>query len=133
MRLWVSGFRCDENDKYGFALAELEVLDGESNVAPGAKVFALDNVESDYWALAKLTDGDIYWHHGGPVTPMTPPRLRKEFSLAQTPERVTVYASALGLYELTINGQRVGDRELAPEWTDYHQIVQYQTYDVTGC
>ena len=132
VRLWVSAFRCDDNDKYGFALAELEVLDGERNVARDAEVFALDGVESDYWSPSKLTDGDIYWHHGGPVTPMIPPRLRREFSLAQTPKRVTVYASALGLYELTINGQRVGDRELAPEWTDYHQIVQYQTYDVTG-
>jgi alpha-L-rhamnosidase len=132
VRLWVSRFRCDENDNYGFALAELKVLDGERNVARDAEVFALDAEESDYWSPAKLTDGDIYWHHGGPVTPMVPPRLRKEFSLAKEPKRVTVYASALGLYELRINGQRVGDRELAPEWTDYHQIVQYQTYDVTG-
>ena len=132
VRAWVSAFRSDEEGKFGFALAELKVLDGESNVAGNAKVFALDGVESEYWSPSRLTDGDIYWHHGGPVTPMTPPRLRKEFSLTKAPQRVTVYASALGLYELTINGQRVGDRELAPEWTDYHQIVQYQTYDVTG-
>ena len=132
VRVWVNAFRSDEEGKYGFALAELKVLDGERNVARDAKVFALDGVESDYWAPSKLTDGDIYWHHGGPVTPMTPPRLGREFSLGKRPARVTVYASALGLYELRINGQRVGDRELAPEWTDYHQIVQYQTYDVTG-
>lgn len=132
VRLWVSGFRTDENGRFGFALAEMMVLEGERNVAQGAKVWALDAGESDYWSPAKLTDGDIYWHHGGPVTPMTPPILRKEFALAKAPERVTVYASALGLYELRINGQRVSDRELAPEWTDYRHIVQYQTYDVTG-
>jgi len=132
VRLWVSGFRSDENGKYGFGLAELEVLDGERNVARDAKAFALYGVESDYWSPSKLTDGDIYWHHGGPVTPMTPPRLRREFTLGKEPARVTVYASALGLYELRLNGRRVGDRELAPEWTDYNQIVQCQTYDVTA-
>ena len=47
-------------------------------------------------------------------------------------KRAIAYASALGLYELHINGQRVGDQVLAPEWTDYNKRVQYQTYDVTG-
>ncbi|MHA1293190.1 MAG: glycoside hydrolase family 78 protein [Promethearchaeota archaeon] len=42
-----------------------------------------------------------------------------------------VYASALGEYELRINGKRVGDHILAPEWTDYNKRVQYQTYDIT--
>ncbi len=41
-------------------------------------------------------------------------------------------SSALGLYDLWINGQRVGDHQLAPEWTDYTKRVQYQAYDVTG-
>ena len=39
--------------------------------------------------------------------------------------------TALGLYELRINGQRVGQNILAPEWTDYQTRIQYQTYDVT--
>ena len=108
----MSAFRFDENDKYGFALAELEVLDGERNIALGAKVFAPDGVESDFWAPSKLTDGDIYWHRGGPVTPMAPPVLRKEFSLSKAPKRVTVYSSALGLYEMRINGRRVGSIRL---------------------
>ncbi|HET6668370.1 MAG TPA: family 78 glycoside hydrolase catalytic domain, partial [Intrasporangium sp.] len=29
------------------------------------------------------------------------------------------------------NGERVGDHELAPGWTDYRKRIQYQTYDVT--
>ena len=36
------------------------------------------------------------------------------------------------LYELRINGKRVGDHVLAPEWTDYTKRIQYQTYDVTS-
>jgi alpha-L-rhamnosidase len=61
-----------------------------------------------------------------------PRYLRKSFTLDRTVRRATVYATALGLYELRLNGQRVGDHLLAPEWTDYHKHVQYQTYDVTS-
>ncbi len=63
------------------------------------------------------------------------PMLRREFSAAADGkhiERATVYATALGLYELRLNGQRVGDHALAPEWTDYTKRVQYQAYDVTA-
>jgi alpha-L-rhamnosidase len=60
------------------------------------------------------------------------PLLRKEFELTQPIRRARAYVSALGLYEFHMNGMRVGDHILAPEWTDYRQRVQYQTYDVTG-
>jgi len=65
--------------------------------------------------------------------PLPPPMLRKEFRLADTSgiKRATAYVTALGFYELRINGQRVGDHVLAPEWTDYSKRIQYQTYDVT--
>ena len=57
--------------------------------------------------------------------------LRREFKLSTRPKRAVVYASALGVYELYINGKRVGDYLLAPEFTDYHTRTQYQSYDVT--
>ena len=37
----------------------------------------------------------------------------------------------LGFYELTINGQKVGDSEFAPSWSDYDKTVFFNTYDVT--
>lgn len=57
--------------------------------------------------------------------------LRKEFDTAKKITRATVYSSALGLYELLINGQKVGDDYFAPGWTDYNIRVYYNTYDVT--
>jgi alpha-L-rhamnosidase len=60
------------------------------------------------------------------------PMLRKEFSLPGPVRRAVLYASALGVYELRLNGARVGDRILAPEWTDYRRKAQYQAYDVTA-
>lgn len=59
------------------------------------------------------------------------PLLRKSFSLKDRPARAIIYVTALGEYELRLNGERVGDHLLAPEWTDYDIRVQYQTYDVT--
>ncbi|MGV9204372.1 MAG: family 78 glycoside hydrolase catalytic domain [Promethearchaeia archaeon] len=59
------------------------------------------------------------------------PYLRKSFILREKPERATVYTTALGEYELHVNGTKIGGRLLAPEWTDYHQRIQYQTYDLT--
>jgi alpha-L-rhamnosidase len=59
------------------------------------------------------------------------PQLRKEFSVSKEIERARVYSSALGLYELNLNGEKVGADYFAPGWTDYNKRVQYQTYDVT--
>jgi alpha-L-rhamnosidase len=56
---------------------------------------------------------------------------RRSFSVKEPVERATLYATAKGVYELRMNGERVGDAVLAPGWTDYHQRIQYQTYDVT--
>ena len=59
------------------------------------------------------------------------PLLRKEFRIKKEIRRAIIYITALGHYELFINGNRVGDHILAPEWTDYNQKIQYQTYDVS--
>jgi alpha-L-rhamnosidase len=59
------------------------------------------------------------------------PYLRREFPLDKTVRRARLYATARGVYELSVNGTRVGEDVLAPGWTDYHRRVQYQTYDVT--
>lgn len=59
------------------------------------------------------------------------PYLRKSFDLAKPVARVRIFATALGVYELRLNGKRVGDAYLAPGWTDYPKRVRYQAYDVT--
>ncbi|MEV4656867.1 family 78 glycoside hydrolase catalytic domain [Micromonospora sp. NPDC049301] len=60
------------------------------------------------------------------------PLLRRGFRVDGTVARARIYATALGVYQLSLNGQRVGDHELAPGWTDYDKRVQYQAYDVTA-
>lgn len=55
----------------------------------------------------------------------------KKINISEEISNARVYATALGIYELKINNTKVGDHILAPEWTNYHKRVQYQTYDVT--
>lgn len=64
--------------------------------------------------------------------PMPAVYLRREFQARGGIRRATAYATALGLYQLHINGQRIGDAAFPPEWTDYHVRTQYQAYDVTA-
>src|SRR3954470_22143339 len=57
--------------------------------------------------------------------------LRKEFNLKPGITSARIYGTGVGLYELYLNGERVGDELLAPGWTSYHKRLQYQTYNVT--
>ena len=58
--------------------------------------------------------------------------LRKEFALTKEVKRATVHIAGMGLYELFINGQRIGEQVLAPAPTDYRKTILYNTYDVTS-
>jgi len=59
------------------------------------------------------------------------PYLRKNFELSKPIKKAYLSATALGLYEMRLNGERVGDDYFTPGWTDYQQRLYYQTYDVT--
>ncbi len=52
-------------------------------------------------------------------------------NLSKNVESAVLRASAVGLYELTLDGKRVGDRVLTPGFTSYEHRVMYQEYDVT--
>ena len=64
--------------------------------------------------------------------PQPAPLLRREFDAGSGMVAARIYATSLGLYELRLNGQRVGDAVLTPGWTSYHHRIQYQTFDVTA-
>ncbi|MFH1745898.1 MAG: glycoside hydrolase family 78 protein [Planctomycetota bacterium] len=133
IRLLATRLRERDSGQFGLALAEMQVLSKDVNVAGGKEVSASDSIERPEWSIRFLVDDDLVSHGLMGMEPLVPPMLRKSFVFDERAKmaRAVVYVTALGLYELHINGQRVGDRRLAPEWTDYHQRVQYQTYDVS--
>ena len=59
------------------------------------------------------------------------PMFRKEFSVAENIEKASINISGLGHYELHLNGEKVGDRFLAPGWTNYQKRIFYNTFDIT--
>lgn len=60
-----------------------------------------------------------------------PPIFKKAFSLDKKVKKAMVYVTSQGVYELELNGQKVGQDYLAPGWTSYNKRLQYQIYDVT--
>ncbi len=56
--------------------------------------------------------------------------LRKQFRIDRPVRRARAYATARGLYQLLLNGESVDNRSFAPGWTDYHQRIEYQAYDI---
>ncbi len=56
---------------------------------------------------------------------------RSEFSTQKKIKSARVYVTSLGLYQLFLNGEKVGDQLFTPGWTSYNKRLQYQTYDVT--
>ena len=153
--LWDSG-RVESNRTLGIVYegAELEsgarcvwnarVWDGEGEPSAPSEpaVFGMGLLKKSDWKGTWISAGE------GPAGDMDPPTgdeydalgngldpspyLRKEFGLERPIRRARLYATARGLYELSINGARVGDDVLAPGWTDYRKRIQYQSYDVTA-
>ena len=58
------------------------------------------------------------------------PYLRKEFTLGKPIKNARLYISSQGLYQVEVNGKRVGEQEFTPGWTSYNTRVQYQIYDI---
>jgi alpha-L-rhamnosidase len=66
-----------------------------------------------------------------PTTPQPAPMLRATFTVEGEVRAARAYVTSLGLYEVELNGRRVGDQLFTPGWTSYDTRLQYQTYDVT--
>lgn len=87
------------------------------------------------WTMGILSRGDwkAKWigRKSEPGLAMQPsPYLRKPFSIRKKVRRAVAYATALGVYDLHLNGERIGDY-FAPGWTDYDIRVQVQAVDIT--
>ena len=55
-----------------------------------------------------------------------------ELSSEEDIKKARLYISGLGLYEVYLNGEKIGNEFLAPFYNDYNYWIQYQTYDITN-
>ena len=105
---------------------------------------ASDWSEPAYWEMGLLEAADWQANWIEPDVQVDPPTaasdagkagpapmLRREFRLTGAVRRARIYVTSHGLYELHVNGRRVGDQLFTPGWTSYRKRLQYQSYDVT--
>jgi alpha-L-rhamnosidase len=91
-----------------------------------------------FWETGLLSPGDwkARWIESaqdeGAKASQPAPMLRGTFAVKGRVKAARAYVTSLGLYELEINGKRVGDQLLTPGWTSYKRRLQYQTYDVAS-
>ncbi|HWJ81652.1 MAG TPA: glycoside hydrolase family 78 protein [Nocardioides sp.] len=98
----------------------------DTDFPAGDRTFAAGTVTPD--GLRVDSAGPEAWLRWDEPVPL----LRKEVDLGDAAiTRARIYATARGVYELSVNGDRVGDEELAPGLTAYDKRIDYQTYDVT--
>jgi alpha-L-rhamnosidase len=59
-----------------------------------------------------------------------PFHVKTTFKVTTAAKSARLYATALGAYEISINGKRIGDHVMAPGWQSYNHRLHYQTYEV---
>lgn len=101
----------------------------DENGEPGEKSesrFELGLLEESDWT-AKWISGD---YKPDPKRRYPADCFKKDFP-AKDVVKARLYATARGVYDVTVNGRRIEDFILAPGSTDYRKRIQVQTYDVT--
>ena len=116
----------------GYWRVSIETNKGKSEWSP----VAMFNVgllnESDWEGQWIGMDHANAWDKEEEHSQLSARYLRTEFEVESKDIRqATLYVSGLGMYEVFINGQKVGDDVLAPAPTDYRKTVLYNAYDVT--
>jgi len=92
--------------------------------------------ETAFWETGLMSPGNwkAKWiEMEGDTNRYSPsPHFRKEFSVEKNISKAVVYVTSHGLYELHLNGKKVGEQVLTPGWTSYGKRILYHVYDVTG-
>ncbi|HEX8200961.1 MAG TPA: family 78 glycoside hydrolase catalytic domain, partial [Isosphaeraceae bacterium] len=116
---------------------KVKVWDKDGNPSPWSEpaLWSMGLLESTDWTAQWIgydkarRDEAVTDPAGLILTP--PPYLRTAFRAEKAVRRATLYASALGLCDVYLNGRRVADDHFNPGWTDYAKRVYYRAYDVT--
>ncbi len=120
----------------------LETADGSTTTFTSGKDWKTMLDAPEGWRAAGYDDAS--WQHAviaaecgkqplGTPWPTGPVKmLRHGFAVNEPIVSARLYATALGAYEMRLNGEKVGKQILAPGWMDYREHVPYQVYDVTA-
>jgi alpha-L-rhamnosidase len=76
-----------------------------------------------------ITDKSLKWPKKKSPTPLV---FRKQLYFSKSVRKATIIGTALGIYELDINREKVGEDWFAPGFTSYSHQIQIQQYDITA-
>ena len=104
----------------------VQVWDNQgSNAVSDVSTFETGMMEMWNWKGAWITDTrDI------DIKPA--PYFRKEIRVGKKIKSARAYVAAAGLFELSINGQKIGDHKMDPTYTRFDRRNLYVTHDVTS-
>ncbi|MCF7940626.1 MAG: glycoside hydrolase family 78 protein [Spirochaetia bacterium] len=126
VHVYADGFEPESNSRYWVRVA-IRDNRGESSPWSTAASFETAMLSSELWKAHFIT-GDR--EEDGSRSDAK--ALRSTFRISGAIASARAYATALGLYELHLNGSRVGDYLLTPGWSSYESRLLYQSYDITG-
>lgn len=130
---WVKGDRCLDIVWSGKSLTSkmsvywrVRVKDSKGKESPWSKVSSFE------MGLLKQTDWSANWITDAVGRPGPSPVFRKAFALNAKPVKARLYITSCGLFEASLNGEKVGKDYFTPGWTEYSKKVHALTYDVTN-
>lgn len=138
------GFSLEKGQKASFSNVAIM-----NNRAPSSILFQEDlNQNTVYSGIFKEADKKSFYIAAGqyfadaskktiqiianPTQNSTPMLLTKFNTVEKSIKKARIYATARGIYELYLNGHRIGDEYFSPGLTQYNKTQLYQTYDVTS-
>jgi len=91
--------------------------------------FETGMMNADNWKGAWISDG--HGLNGKSIDVKPAPYFRKQFEVSKKIRSARAYIAVAGLYELYINGEKIGNHRLDPMYTRFDRRTLYVTYDVT--
>ncbi len=114
-------------EAYKAYTARLEVEDNHGEKAEATYSFEMGKLDEP-WQGKWISDPTYSFTEKG-VSPK-PMLFQKKFSFEKKVSNIKVYSTALGVYDLLLDGKKVGEQIMAPGFTSYKHHLQYQVNEL---
>jgi len=106
---------------------KVKIWDKDGKLLTGQPVtwFETAMMDMSNWKGSWISDG-------GSIQTLPAPYFRKKINLSKKIKQARAYIAVAGLYELYINGNKIGDHRLDPMYTRFDRRNLYVTHDITA-
>ena len=133
----VNGWVCKAKEQLDIAYAgeklepftrykvEIEATDNKGCLASGTSYFQTGRMGTA-WHGKWISDSSCMFEDTISPPPFT---FRKRIHCGKAVKKAYLTATAMGIYELSVNGEKIGNEYFAPGFTSYANTLQYNFYD----